>query len=62
MGHGVITQVVNDRAADREYSLGDVLTHPDTETVDTHDLSAAPVGLAMLVKMEHACLGKAHFR
>jgi hypothetical protein len=42
--------------------LSDALAGPDIETVDTDDLSYALTGVATLVKMRHACVGKAHLR
>jgi hypothetical protein len=42
--------------------LSDALKSPDIETVDTYDLSSALAGVAILIKMGHACVGKAHLR
>ncbi|WP_333682209.1 hypothetical protein [Dyella sp.] len=42
--------------------LGDALTSPYVDTVDTDDLAYALAGVATLLKMSHACVGKAHLR
>lgn len=40
--------------------LSDALKSPDIEPVDTFDLSSALAGVAILIKMGHACVGKAY--
>lgn len=42
--------------------LSDALACPDTDIVNTDDLSYALAGIATLIKMGHACVGKAHLR
>jgi hypothetical protein len=42
--------------------LSDALVSPDIKTINTDDLSYALAGVATLIKMGHACVGKAHLR
>jgi hypothetical protein len=44
------------------HCLRDTLDSRETEVVDADNLSAALAGVAILIKMGHACVGKAHLR